>query len=92
MMLTHAKALVPQLASLQLHQLPEQARWMGMRPSLPDSLPIIDFCQKNPNVIFNFGHQHLGLTWAAISAQLITEIIAGKPSTLDLSPYRITRF
>jgi glycine/D-amino acid oxidase-like deaminating enzyme len=47
--------------------------WMGFRPSLPDSLPIIDsVC--NDRVLLAFGLQHLGLTQAAYSAELIAQL------------------
>ncbi len=65
--------------------------WMGFRPSLPDSLPIIS-ATKNQNVFASFGHQHLGLTWSAISAKLITQKIMETEPDIDLSPYRIDRF
>jgi glycine/D-amino acid oxidase-like deaminating enzyme len=46
---------------------------MGFRPSLPDSLPIIDsVC--NDRVLLAFGLQHLGLTQAAYSAELIAQL------------------
>jgi len=92
MMLTHAKALLPELKDISLCQLNEQSRWMGFRPSLPDSLPIIDCSKHNANVFFNFGHQHLGLTWGAISGELMSQLIAGQTNTVDLTPYRVNRF
>lgn len=65
--------------------------WMGARPSLPDSLPVIDQndCGK---VIFAFGHQHLGLTQAAITADLVLSISKGEIPKLDLSPFSLDRF
>jgi len=97
MLLTHAKAMlcqskVVQLVDITLQQLKQEARWMGFRPSLPDSLPIIDKSPSNPNVLFNFGHQHLGLTWGAISGELIRDLVLNQPTKIDVSPYRISRF
>ncbi|NRA85295.1 MAG: FAD-binding oxidoreductase [Gammaproteobacteria bacterium] len=92
MMLTHAKALLPELKDLTLDQVADDARWMGFRPSLPDSLPVIDQSCYNPNIYFNFGHQHLGLTWGAVCGELIADLVAGKPSQIDLMPYRVNRF
>lgn len=97
MLLTHAKAMIseeqcPALHNLTLEELTESARWMGRRPSLPDSLPVIDKSPHNASVFFNFGHQHLGLTWGAICGELIGQLIAGEPPTIALSPYRISRF
>jgi D-amino-acid dehydrogenase len=82
--LHHAKALFPDLDATGA--LP----WMGVRPSTPDSLPILGRAPKQPKVLFAFGH--FGLTLGAISGRLIAELAAGRPTTLDLSPYRADRF
>lgn len=97
MLLTHAKAMLskvqcPQLHELTLTQLNEEARWMGRRPSLPDSLPVMDRSPHNPSVFFNFGHQHLGLTWGAVCGELMAQLITNEHPSIDLTPYRITRF
>jgi D-amino-acid dehydrogenase len=71
--------------------------WMGFRPSLPDSLPIIDrVCDGK--VLLAFGHQHLGLTQAAVTAEHIAQL-AALPATTDgqhglaaLEAYRLDRF
>ena len=64
--------------------------WMGFRPSLPDSLPIIDrVCEGK--VLLAFGHQHLGLTQAAVTAQRLGQLAAGE-SVPELTPYRLDRF
>ncbi|NIC04900.1 NAD(P)/FAD-dependent oxidoreductase [Billgrantia bachuensis] len=66
--------------------------WMGFRPTLPDSLPVIDTHPDYPTVHFAFGHQHLGLTQAAITAELVTALVMSERPPLDLEPYRVTRF
>ena len=63
--------------------------WMGFRPSTADSLPVID---KIERVFLNFGHQHLGLTQAVISAQMIAEYYFDEPPTVDPKPYQLERF
>ncbi|MBB3231748.1 NAD(P)/FAD-dependent oxidoreductase [Halomonas stenophila] len=84
----HAEALLRDPAGLD-----EGAEeWMGFRPTLPDSLPVIDTHPDYPVVHFAFGHQHLGLTQAAITAELLAARMAGEAPALDLSPYRVTRF
>ncbi len=72
--------------------------WMGFRPSLPDSLPIIDSA-RDGRVLLAFGHHHLGLTQAAVTAKLVGRLATGKtapaagPLSLPpLSPYRLERF
>ncbi|ALF58780.1 NAD(P)/FAD-dependent oxidoreductase [Psychrobacter urativorans] len=63
--------------------------WMGFRPSTADSLPVIDNIGR---VFLNFGHQHLGLTQAVVSAQMIAEYYFNEPHAIDPTPYRLNRF
>lgn len=63
--------------------------WMGFRPTISDSLPVID---KLGGVYLAFGHQHLGLTHAAITAQLITAMYFNEPTIIDPSAYQLARF
>lgn len=68
--------------------------WMGFRPSLPDSLPIIDRVADG-KVLLAFGHQHLGLTQAAITAEMVAGLAADGPMPAGLpalAPYRLERF
>lgn len=72
----------------------EATPWMGFRPSLPDSLPIIDRVGDG-KVLLAFGHQHLGLTQAAVTAELIGTLVSSGPATTGLpalQPYRLDRF
>lgn len=67
-------------------------QWMGQRPSMPDSLPVIGPSPHNPKVLYAFGHGHLGLTQSAITGELIGDLLEGKAPAIDLWPYRINRF
>lgn len=67
-------------------------RWMGFRPSLPDSLPVIGRARRAPQVVLAFGHGHLGLTQCAGTARLVADLVLGRPPALDLAPYRPDRF
>jgi D-amino-acid dehydrogenase len=67
-------------------------RWMGCRPSLPDSLPVIDRSADTPAVLYAFGHGHLGLTQSAATAELIAALVHGEPPAIDLTPFRAARF
>ena len=67
-------------------------RWMGRRPGTPDSLPVIGPSPMLSNVWYAFGHGHLGMTWGPTTGRLIAEMMAGKPSNIDLARYRIDRF
>ncbi len=71
---------------------PHTTEWMGYRPTLPDSLPVIGQAKKSPNTYYAFGHQHLGLTLAGITGKLISELIAEKNLSIDISPFSADRF
>ena len=67
-------------------------QWMGFRPSLPDSLPIIGPAPGEPRVLYAFGHGHLGLTQSAATAELIAQLAQGSQPSIDLAPYSAARF
>jgi len=67
-------------------------QWMGSRPTLPDYLPAIGRSQKQRNVFYAFGHQHLGLTLAAITGELLAALISNEPLSVDPEPFDIDRF
>jgi len=66
--------------------------WMGFRPSLPDHLPVLGRLPDGRNIFFAFGHQHLGLTLAGVSARIIAAQIQGRDPGIDLSPFSPDRF
>jgi len=66
--------------------------WMGYRPSLPDSLPVIDTSSANSAVLYAFGHGHLGLTQAAATGRLIRDLVLGQKLPVDLKPFSVRRF
>jgi D-amino-acid dehydrogenase len=67
-------------------------RWMGHRPSTPDSLPVICRSPRYRSVLLAFGHGHLGLTLGAATGRLIADLASGRPTLVDLAPYDIRRF
>jgi D-amino-acid dehydrogenase len=68
------------------------SEWMGRRPALPDSLPVIGPAPTAGQVFFAFGHGHTGLTAAPMTARIVAGMVAGTPLNLDVRPYRATRF
>ena len=66
--------------------------WHGSRSTTPDSLPVIGRSAVSPAISYACGHQHLGLTLAAISARLIADELAGREPPVDLWPLRANRF
>jgi D-amino-acid dehydrogenase len=67
-------------------------RWIGYRPSHPDSLPVIGRAPGRKDVYLAFGHGHLGLTMGAITGELIADLAAGRAPAIDLAPFRAERF
>ena len=67
-------------------------QWMGFRPSLPDSLPVIGQASASPRVIYAFGHGHLGLTQSAGTARLVADLVTGQTPAIDLQPFAHSRF
>ena len=80
-----AKELLPQLGN-------HEDEWLGYRPTLPDFLPILGPSLKNKNIIYAFGHHHLGWTLGAITGKIISGVVAGEKTNLDLAPYSSKRF
>ena len=83
---TLAPRLLPGL-SVEGHR-----RWMGTRPSMPDSLPVLGRSPRHENVYFAFGHGHWGLMAAPATGQAIAALIAGREPEIDLEPFRPDRF
>ena len=65
--------------------------WMGHRPCLPDSLPVMG-PSRHRGLWLNFGHGHLGLTMSATSGDILARAICGEPSNIDLAPFSFERF
>ena len=80
-----AKELLPQLKE-------HKDEWLGFRPTLPDFLPVIGPSKNYKNIVYAFGHQHLGWTLGAITGKVVSGILANEKTNLDLSPYSSSRF
>ncbi len=82
-------------AAAYLHE-PEGAErreeWHGWRPMTPDDLPIIGRANGIGNLCLATGHGMLGVTMSAMTGLLVSEIVGGKPPSLDPAPYRLERF
>ena len=71
---------------------PYDEQWLGFRPTFPDALPVIGPSHRSGNIMFAFGHQHLGLTLGGATGMLIAQQLAGADTAIDLSPFRADRF
>ena len=80
-----AKELLPQLGNYN-------DEWLGFRPTLPDFLPVLGPSRRSKNIIYAFGHHHLGWTLGAITGKIVSGIISEDKTNLDLAPYSSTRF
>lgn len=67
-------------------------QWMGFRPSLPDSLPVIGPSRASARVVLAFGHGHLGLTQSAATGRIVADLVAGRAPALDIAPFSARRF
>ena len=82
----HAQRAVPGL------EVKDSTEWMGHRPALPDTIPIISPSSKTSGVWYATGHGHLGLTYSATTAQLIADMVTGAKPAVDMTPFRIDRY
>ncbi len=88
-----AKVLVKRakeaLPALHVEQVSE---WMGHRPALPDTVPVMGPSANYDNLWYSTGHGHLGLTYGATSARLMADLVTGRQPPVDMKPYRVDRF
>jgi len=71
---------------------PPVTEWLGARPTLPDYLPAVGRSLRAGNLYYAFGHQHLGLTLAPSTAEVIADLAAGERPLLDTTPFDLARF
>ena len=89
-LLTQAQRMYPKLA--RTYPEARLSRWMGHRPSFPDSLPVIDRSSRAPDVLYAFGHGHTGMTGGSTTGKIVADLVAGRPPGIDLAPFSKSRF
>ena len=82
---SQARRLLPQLNEVK-------STWLGFRPTLPDSLPVIGPSKKNKNIIYAFGHQHIGWTLGAVTGKIINSICNERVPNINIEPFSPSRF
>jgi D-amino-acid dehydrogenase len=89
-LLQQGRKMLPGLAATY----PEEriSVWMGHRPSMPDSLPVLGPSSASPDVIYAFGHGHVGMTAAPMTGHIVAELVSGRPAPIDISPFAASRF
>jgi D-amino-acid dehydrogenase len=89
-LLEQGRRMLPGLAASH----PEEriSMWMGHRPSLPDSLPALGPSRATADVIYAFGHGHVGMTSAPMTGKVVADLVAGRPPSIDIAPFDPARF
>jgi D-amino-acid dehydrogenase len=82
----HAQRVLPGL------KVEDATDWMGHRPALPDTIPIISPSLRVPGVWYATGHGHLGLTLSATTAKLLADMMTGVKPAVDMMPFRVNRY
>ncbi|HVC50968.1 MAG TPA: FAD-binding oxidoreductase [Stellaceae bacterium] len=89
-LLEQGRRMLPGLAAH--HPAERISVWMGHRPSLPDSLPVLGPARASPDVIYAFGHGHVGMTTAPMTGKIVADLVTGRKSPIDLAPFAADRF
>ena len=85
-------ALRKKLDALGYRCAPDSTSWRGARPVLPDYLPGIGQAPGAQRLFYAVGHQHIGLTLAPVTAQLVGDLVAGRQPVHDLAAFDLQRF
>ncbi len=85
-LLQHAQRFLPGLKGESVTE------WMGQRPMLPDSIPVLGKLPAYDRVLCAFGHGHYGITQGPSSGRIISDLVFGRTPHVDIQPFSITRF
>ena len=85
-LLQRAKSFIPEL------EIEGGEQWMGFRPSMPDTAPVIDWSAKMKRLVYAFGHGHSGLTQSAATAELVSDLIENRTPAIPMEPFSAKRF
>ncbi|WGS17979.1 MULTISPECIES: FAD-binding oxidoreductase [unclassified Bradyrhizobium] len=66
--------------------------WFGHRPSMPDGRPCIGYARATRDVVYAFGHGHVGLVGSARTGRLVAQLLSGKQPEIPLAPFAPSRF
>ncbi|WP_121067580.1 NAD(P)/FAD-dependent oxidoreductase [Chachezhania antarctica] len=70
----------------------KHTKWMGHRPCLPDSMPVIGRVPRTQNAWMGFGHGHVGMCGGATTGRELANLVSGRAPEIDLEPFRVERF
>jgi D-amino-acid dehydrogenase len=78
--------------SIALGQPLKPQAWLGSRPTLPDSRPVIGPSGRHPGLWLAFGHQHIGLSTGAGTGELLADLLSQQPARINPLPFAAHRF
>ncbi len=87
-----ARVLPEARGTLPLGEPVEPAPWCGSRPSTPDGLPVIGRASRHPNLIFAFGHGHIGLSTGPVTGRIVADIADQRTPPVPVAPFAPERF
>ncbi|KPH06088.1 FAD-binding oxidoreductase [Rhizobium acidisoli] len=67
-------------------------RWMGHRPSTPDGLPVIGPSSGSPDILYAFGHGHVGFASGPITGRIVADLVSGARVPADVAAFSARRF
>lgn len=88
-LMAHAKGTYPGLAGSPSQKM---ERWMGHRPSTPDGLPVIGPSSRFPDVIYAFGHGHVGFASGPVTGRIVADQISGRAMNINIGVFSPRRF
>jgi D-amino-acid dehydrogenase len=72
---------------------PEQVkRWMGHRPSMPDGRPCIGFARASRDIVYAFGHGHVGLAGSARTGRVVAQLLLERDPEISIAPFDPRRY
>lgn len=89
-LLTLGQRLFPALAPH--YEASRLSRWMGRRPSMPDSLPVVGLSRRSPRIAYAFGHGHVGMAAFARTGLLVAELLGGRAPSSPIGAFDPRRF
>jgi D-amino-acid dehydrogenase len=66
--------------------------WFGHRPSMPDGRPCIGYARASKDIVYAFGHGHIGLVSSARTGRLVAQLLSRREPEIPLAPFAPDRF
>jgi len=85
-LIDEALRLCPGLAAAEV-----ESSWAGLRPGTLDTRPYLGPLPGFANAVVATGHKRAGLQLAPATAEVIADVVLGRPSRVDLTPFRPVR-